>query len=398
MIALLEAMTTPPAIALLALAAFYALVVMAGAVLQKRAPFVEPGRIAVVVPAHNEEDGIKPTLEDIQRQLRPLDRLIVVADNCADGTAAVARGAGAEVIERRDETRRGKGYALQAAVDVLRADPPEIMCVVDADCRIAPTTILAISGAAKATARPAQALYLMMAPEGSGPRRAVAEFAWLLMNKVRTAGLAALFDTARLCGSGMAFPFHLLERRSLATGEIVEDLSLSLELAAEKTSPVFCADVAVLSEFPSSDAGAAKQHARWEHGSLRMATRRAPSLLMRGLFSGNFSLAALALDVMIPPLTLFFTLLVGALALAFAAATLGAGAALPFALVAITLFTFSTAFAWMTHGQKALPPRALGALFGYVLGKRKVYGAAARQSTKTWTRTERAPGGGKGAA
>src|ERR1700730_8153144 len=69
-------------------------------------------RVAVLVPAHNESAGLLPTLADIHGQLHPPDRLLVVADNCADDTAAVARAGGAEVVERHDLTKLGKGYAL----------------------------------------------------------------------------------------------------------------------------------------------------------------------------------------------------------------------------------------------------------------------------------------------
>ena len=69
-------------------------------------------RMAVLVPAHNESCGLLPTLEDIKPQLRPCDRMLVIADNCTDDTAAVAAACGAEVIERRDAAKRGKGYAL----------------------------------------------------------------------------------------------------------------------------------------------------------------------------------------------------------------------------------------------------------------------------------------------
>src|SRR5258708_5389822 len=66
------------------------------------------GRIAVLVPAHNESSGLLPTLADIKAQMGPPDRLLVVADNCADDTAAIAGAAGAEVLSRNDPDRRGK--------------------------------------------------------------------------------------------------------------------------------------------------------------------------------------------------------------------------------------------------------------------------------------------------
>ena len=84
-------------------------------------------RIGVLVPAHNESAGLLDTLEDIKAQLRSGDRILVVADNCTDDTAAIARTAGAEVTERHDPAKIGKGYALDWGLQHLSADPPEIV-------------------------------------------------------------------------------------------------------------------------------------------------------------------------------------------------------------------------------------------------------------------------------
>ena len=64
----------------------------------------------MLVPAHNESSGLSDTIYDIQAQLVGGDRLLVVADNCIDDTAAVGRELGVEVIERRDPDRIGKGF------------------------------------------------------------------------------------------------------------------------------------------------------------------------------------------------------------------------------------------------------------------------------------------------
>src|ERR1700716_1588078 len=58
----------------------------------------ERRRLAVLVPAHDEASIIEGTIRSIVPQLNESDRLLVVADNCADDTAAVARSAGAEVV------------------------------------------------------------------------------------------------------------------------------------------------------------------------------------------------------------------------------------------------------------------------------------------------------------
>jgi cellulose synthase/poly-beta-1,6-N-acetylglucosamine synthase-like glycosyltransferase len=75
--------------------------------------------IAVLIPAHDEASGIGPTLASVRAQTRPGDRVLVVADNCTDRTAEVARAGGADVVERFDAVRRGKGYALDAGVRAL---------------------------------------------------------------------------------------------------------------------------------------------------------------------------------------------------------------------------------------------------------------------------------------
>src|SRR3979490_42469 len=63
------------------------------------------GRVAVLVPAHNEGAGLLQTLEQIMAQLCSGDRVVVIADNCTDNTAKIAAAAGAAVIERKDPTR-----------------------------------------------------------------------------------------------------------------------------------------------------------------------------------------------------------------------------------------------------------------------------------------------------
>src|SRR5689334_24570863 len=65
-------------------------------------------RCAILMPAHDEEGVITSAIRVVQGQLAPGDRILVVADNCTDGTAAEARAAGVEVIERTDPARRGK--------------------------------------------------------------------------------------------------------------------------------------------------------------------------------------------------------------------------------------------------------------------------------------------------
>ena len=213
------------------------------------------GRIAVLVPARNESATIAPTLEDIKAQLRPGDRLLVVADNCTDDTAAVARASAAEIVERRDPERIGKGYALDFGLRHLDRDPPDIVVMIDADCRLAEEAIDRLAAACANTARPVQALYLMTVPYGSKINQQVAAFAWRVKNWVRPLGLAALGLPCQLMGTGMAFPWHVIRATALASGAIVEDLKLGLDLAAARHPPLFCPSARVTSQFAVSARG-----------------------------------------------------------------------------------------------------------------------------------------------
>ena len=157
-----------------------------------RTPAGTPGgvRNTVLVPAHDEERGIAATLRLLREGLRPGDVLLVVADNCTDETATVARGEGAAVLERTDTANRGKSYALDFGIQSLRARPPEVVTIVDADCQIDAASLQLLSGRALATGRPVQALYLMHAPAGTGVRGRIAEFAWCVTNQ-RTSDASA---------------------------------------------------------------------------------------------------------------------------------------------------------------------------------------------------------------
>lgn len=83
-------------------------------------------RVAVVIPALNEAESLPAVLRD----LPAVQRVVVVDNGSTDDTAAVARALGAEVVS---EPRRGYGRAVQAGIAHLRADPPDVLVILDAD-------------------------------------------------------------------------------------------------------------------------------------------------------------------------------------------------------------------------------------------------------------------------
>jgi cellulose synthase/poly-beta-1,6-N-acetylglucosamine synthase-like glycosyltransferase len=265
-------------------------------------------RIAVLVPAHNESSGLLPTLADIRAQLGERDRLIVVADNCSDDTAAFAAASNAEVVVRNEPDKIGKSYALAWGVTYLQAAPPDVVIMIDADCRLADDAINRLAAACAVTRRPAQALYLMTAADETPINFKVAEFAWRIKNWVRPLGLRVLGLPCQLLGSGMAFPWGSLLSIELATGSIVEDLKLGLDLTEAGSPPIFWPFPCVTSKFPMTVEGAQSQRQRWEQGQIGALVTMVPRLLLSAAARADLNLLVLALDAAIPPISLLATL------------------------------------------------------------------------------------------
>jgi cellulose synthase/poly-beta-1,6-N-acetylglucosamine synthase-like glycosyltransferase len=347
--------------------------------------------VAVLIPAHDEAAGIAATLRSVQAQLREGDRLLVVADNCSDDTARIARQAGAEVIERSDATRRGKGFALDFGVRQLAARPPAVLLIVDADCLLDAGTIDALTRSCTDTGRPAQALYEMTMPAGAGLRERVSAFAWRVRNYVRPIGWWCVGAPCQLMGTGMAFPYALLRDAPLASGNIVEDVQLGVDLALRGQPPVFVPQARVTSAFPVAATAAAEQRRRWEHGNLSVMLTQGPRLLAAGLRSASGGLLAMAADLMVPPLALLLQLHIALIAIDGLAYWLGAGAVpLIVSSCALALLALSIVAAWRLGGRDIIGlSELLLTAPAYALRKLPMYLAFLWRRQSAWVRAKR---------
>ncbi len=347
--------------------------------------------VAVLVPAHNEASGIKETLHSLLPQLGQNDRLLVVADNCEDNTAEVARNLGAEVIERFDAEQRGKGYALDYGIQYLSQNPKDILMIVDADCIVEVGGIQKIARYAVKHNRPVQALYLMYRQPGTALKAAVAEFAWTVKNWVRPLGFANLGLPCQLMGTGMAFPWEVLDKMDLANGHIVEDMKLGVDLAAIGYPPLFYPDAKVSSYFPLATDTQKGQSKRWEHGHLSVMLGEMPALLWAGIKRGQSLVVAMALDLSIPPLALFvgllvmFALICSLLFYGFAIAPF----AFVLALMNVMLMLVAVVFAWWGFGQRIISLGQLLYIPVYILQKVPNYFSFIVKRQTAWNKTKR---------
>jgi|BarGraNGADG00212_1021973.scaffolds.fasta_scaffold17546_1 poly-beta-1,6-N-acetyl-D-glucosamine synthase len=116
--------------------------------------------VVAVIPAHNEGACIADTLRSIQRQTTPPSRILVVADNCTDDTAAVAAAAGADVLVLKDNAFKKAG-ALNAALDKLLPSlrDSDAILEMDADSQLGETWVESAVGALGGNVGAVGALY-----------------------------------------------------------------------------------------------------------------------------------------------------------------------------------------------------------------------------------------------
>jgi len=344
----------------------------------------------VLMPAHDEATGIAAAIRSVLPQLADRDRLVVIADNCSDNTAAIAADEGAEVVVRTDLARRGKGYALDLGIRHLESKPPDVVLIVDADCHVSPGTVDRLVRLCCKAQRPVQAIYLMQAGPEAPLNMRIAEFAWLVKNKVRPEGLHRLGLPCQLTGTGMAFPWECLGSAALATGHIVEDLKLGLELARTGAAPLLCPQALVTSNFPASADGIKGQRTRWEHGHLSVILSDAPRLLLEGLRRPTGDLLALALDLCVPP-TALLALSVAAIWTSCASLFFLTADAWPLVLASLAalLMAASVLMSWRVYGRHVMTLGTLLLSVVYPLWKIPLYLRFLVARQIDWVRSKR---------
>jgi cellulose synthase/poly-beta-1,6-N-acetylglucosamine synthase-like glycosyltransferase len=274
----------------------------------------------VIVPAHDEASGIAATVASLQSLAYPPAqfRVVVVADNCTDDTAGIARRAGAHVLERHDLTRRGKGHALAHAFAWSAADGfANAVVVVDADTVVAPSLLSAFAEPLDAGECCVQGDYGVRNAADSWRTRLMA-VAFAMYHALRSLGRERLGVSCGLRGNGMAFTHDLLRRVPYAAFSVVEDVEYGVMLGLAGVRIAYAHDARVLGDMPTTGSASRSQRERWEGGRTALARRFVPPLVRDALRTRRALPLDLALDLLIPPLTrlVAFVLAGGAVSLA----------------------------------------------------------------------------------
>jgi hypothetical protein len=354
-------------------------------------------RLVVLVPAHDESALIARCVRSLRDQDYPrsLYRVVVIADNCTDDTAARAAGAGADVVlERLAPGARGKGHALRWAMDRMIGDPGvDAFVVVDADSIADRAFLVRLVQPLDAGARAVQGESLLDAGDrGAGSLRASA---FLLINRVRPAGRAVLgLPMTHLAGNGMLLTRELLLEKPWEAYTSAEDLEYSLDLQVDGIRIVYASGAVLLSPAAPNGRAAAQQQLRWEGGKFHLARTRLPGLVARAVRERRPALLGVALDLAVPPIG---WLTAAAVAGSVAVATLAAVTPVPLWtltpwLVGLCSIPVSVLVGLRAAGAPRSAYRALLRAPLLVLGKPLGAARLLRFRGDTWVRTERAEG------
>jgi hypothetical protein len=343
-----------------------------------------PLRLTVIVPAHNEEALVARTVDSLRAtSMTPRPEVLVVADNCTDATAAVASAAGATVLERHDLERRGKSFALDFAIEHLRARdlPPDAVVVVDADTTVAPGFFEAIASRLATGSKVVQAHYAASPAETDLGR--LRRLALGLVHWTRPLGAARLGLPTTLKGNGMAFAWAVA-RDGLPGAGITEDAASTIELARASVVADFEPAARVQGAMASRYEAARTQDLRWEGGRASLLPA-ALSCAAGALRRGDLRAAAAAAEVASPPLTLAGAAAMMTLAMGLA----GLGSA------RLGLASAASLCAYVTLGLAATRPErrdlvALATAPRFVAHKLRIYAdLASGGGRREWERTDR---------
>lgn len=266
-------------------------------------------KFAILIPAHNEVAVLGMLLESLAAVNYPKDHyaVYVVADNCTDTTADLARTRGwAHVYERFDQQKRGKGYALNWLLQQLKKDRLhyDAYVILDADSVVDSTFLLAMNNELLQGGRALQACYTVLNATES-PSAALRWIAFSLINYVRPLGRNGIGASATLAGNGMCFSYDLLEQYPWQAFSLAEDYQYYLKLVQHGERILYVPDAVVRSVMPTKFTQMRTQDIRWEaNTSSESVWKTTWMLLNAGIRNSDFVRLEAIVELLTPPLSL----------------------------------------------------------------------------------------------
>jgi glycosyltransferase involved in cell wall biosynthesis len=247
--------------------AYYLTLAAVGLWARCRPPFVvgdADRSFVILIPAHDEEATLERVLRSCAELEYPRERfqVVVIADNCRDDTAAVARSAGAVCLERTDPEHPGKGHAIAFALRHVLAQPWDAVVILDADCTLDRHALRAFARRLNRGEPVLQARVAAANIDDSPISYAVA-VGNVLENDLVYLPRSRLGAALMLRGTGMVFATEVLRAHPWQAFSVVEDREYSLRLLQAGIAVRWVQEVTVASIYPAGREQLQVQRSRW---------------------------------------------------------------------------------------------------------------------------------------
>ena len=229
-------------------------------------------RFMAIIPAHNEEEVVGNLVESLKKQDYPreLYDIYVIADNCTDSTANIARNAGAIVYERFDATKKTKGYALQWFLQQkIEEDAPyDALCIFDADNIVDKNFLKEMNKKLCQGEEVVQGYRDIKNPTDNWITAGYAIFYWMMHRLYHLArynlGLSPLLN-----GTGFMVKFDTIKPEGWNTQTLTEDIEFSLKHIIKGKKLGWATDAIVYDEQPLGFKQSWIQRTRWTVGHMQ---------------------------------------------------------------------------------------------------------------------------------
>lgn len=241
-------------------------------------------KFMAVVSARNEELVIANLIESLKNQVYPENKLdiYVIADNCTDDTAQVARDAGAIVYERFNQFKRSKGYALEWFFDIVLKEFPDkydAFCIFDADNIVAPNFISKMNEKLCEGETVVQGYRDIKNPTDNWISGNYAIYYWT-MDRCYHYPRYNLGLTPMINGTGFMIAMSVLkEDGGWHTETLTEDTEISFKMVAKGRKIAWANDAIIYDEQPTDFVQAWNQRLRWGAGTVQCLKVCTPKLL-----------------------------------------------------------------------------------------------------------------------
>jgi cellulose synthase/poly-beta-1,6-N-acetylglucosamine synthase-like glycosyltransferase len=233
------------------------------------AQYPAQNRFALIVPSHNEEKVVGKIISNLQSLNYPREMydIFVIADNCTDGTAHVAKELGAIVMERVDHVKKGKGHSLEWMFAKLfqMETKYDAVCIFDADNLVSPNFLTEMNKHLALGHKVVQGYLDSKNPFDSWVA-ANNSIAFWIGNRMFQLPRYYLGLSCVLGGTGMMIATDTLQQIGWGATCLTEDLEFTVKVALKGMKVYWAHEAVIYDEKPLTMKQSFHQRVRWMQG------------------------------------------------------------------------------------------------------------------------------------